>query len=170
METMETLPEEQEGAPGPTEIVSSGDECGVVDVATSNDEGDPALWDSEGASESIVGPPDGLFSGPSQQWPSPVAADEEEECEGGGGAFWSETAEAEVAQGAGAVEAEGGEGGWASLLAEFGIESDTLDDLWAAAGGAGQMDAPQVEERVKRRRWVPGALRYGGAEEPFNLA
>ena len=167
MGTMEILPEEQEGAPGPTEIVSLGDECGVVDVATSNDEVDPAPEDGDGASESTHGPPGGLFSGSSQQWPSP--ADEEEECEGGGGPPGSETAEADVAQGAGAVEAEGGEGGWESLLAAFGLEVDTPDDLSAAAGGAGQMDAPQAEERVKRRRWEPGALRYGEAEEPVIL-
>ena len=46
---METLPEEQEGAPGPTEIVSSGDECEVVDVATSNESGgcEDDTWPSE---------------------------------------------------------------------------------------------------------------------------
>ena len=136
---------------------------GVVDVVTSNDEVDPAPEDGDGASESTHGPPGGLFSGSSQQWPSP--SDEEEDCEGGGGPPGSETAEADVAQGAGAVEVEGGEGGWESLLADFGLEVDTPDDLSAAAGGAGQMDAPQAEERVKRRRWELGALRYGEAEE-----
>ena len=78
-------------------------------------------------------------------------------------------------RGGGCTGSRGGgesrEGGWVSLLAEaMGLEGDTQDDLWAAAGGAGQMEAPQVEERVKRGRWGPGALRYGWGEEPFNVA
>ena len=163
---MEILPEEQEGAPGPTEIVSPGDECGVVDVATSNDEVDAAPEDGDSASASTYGPPGGLFSGSSQQWPSP--ADEEEDCEGGGGPPGSETGEGEGRLGARLVEAEGGEGGWESLLAAFGLplDGDTPDDLPAAAGRAGPPEpTATAEERVKRRRWEPGALRYGEAEE-----